>query len=481
MDLEGGGPWQLMWQLADETSRDGYATTRRLKWFQKINHFPQVRELGNKRYLTRNMAAAVAHFGGNVYDVFPRSYQVPAQLGEWQTAHRQALQNMQAGGTGGESNKGGLKKHHHKPLYIVKASAKDRGEGIRVVSGPSDLRPGERGVVQSYLQYPYLLNGYKFTMRIYAAYTSIDPVRLYLYPEGFVHMATDKYDPDPAKLRERYMHLTNPDINKERPVNKHNPRPFYWNFTELRAYIREHAGKVDDLVWRRIQTLAIKTLLCAEKKIAASAQQLVPFRGNSFEMIGMDVLLDDNLKPWLLEVNPDPDMSAHAGFQLAYVTKGHMLEDLLHLLGLGKAHRTESYQLQRNSMVQNLLDASTAHEEGKLAPKLSPMWRQAGFLEANGGEGREHKSGSRFGCDLGKTAVECGVGRDATLALIVAETSLEYSRERSWERLLPNGVDGEYLKWFYEAKKADKMLHCWEAEVMACTGRQKMDCTLCQK
>ena len=37
MDLEGGGPWQLMWQLADETSRDGYATTRRLKWFQKIN------------------------------------------------------------------------------------------------------------------------------------------------------------------------------------------------------------------------------------------------------------------------------------------------------------------------------------------------------------------------------------------------------------------------------------------------------------
>ena len=485
MDLEGGGPWQLLWQLADETSRDHYATTRRLKWFQKINHFPQVRELGNKRYLTRNMAAAATHFGADVYDVFPRSFQVPAQLGAWQTAHRLALQKQQAQASAVAAGTRILGGHHHKPLYIIKASAKDRGEGIRVVSGPGDLAPGEKGVVQSYLQYPYLLNGYKFTMRIYAAYTSVDPVRLYLYPEGFVHMATDKYDPDPAKLRERYMHLTNPDINKERPFYKRNPRPFYWNFKELRAYIREHAGGDDDLVWRRIQTLAAKTLLCAEKKISASAQEIVPFRGNSFEMIGMDVLIDDNLKPWLLEVNPDPDMSAHAGFQLAYETKGHMLEDLLHLLGLGSAHRSEAYQMGRSEMIQNVLDASKAEAEGSAAaapPALSPMWRQAGFLARDEkGHQKNMKHEGKYGCDLGKTAVACGVGTNAALAGIVAETSLEYTRERSWERVLPNGVDGAYLKWFYEVKAADKMLHCWESEVMACMGRKEMDCTLCRE
>ena len=475
MDNEGGGPWQLLWQLADETSRDKYATTRKLKWFQKINHFPDVRELGNKRYLTRNMAKAVAHFGADIYNVFPRSFQIPAEVGDWQRAHADAMRQYET-----EESKKSV--HPHKPLYIIKASAKDRGEGIRVISGPNDLKPRERGVVQSYLQYPYLLNGYKFTMRIYAAYTSVDPVRLYLYPEGFVHMATEKYNPDPSKLHERYMHLTNPDINKERLFYKQNPRPFYWNFAELRAYIRQHGGD-DNLVWRRIQTLAAKTLLCAETKISSSAQKIVPFRGNSFELIGMDVLVDDNLKPWLLEVNPDPDMSAHAGFQLAYVTKGKMMGDLIHLLGLGKDHRTESYQLSRSNVIQNIVDAAKAYANGRKAPPLSPLMKQVGFNDGSREEGKTDvhakKHLPQYGCDLGKTAVSCGVGTSEIMAGIVAETSLEYLRERDWERVLPNGLNDEYLEWFYQLKPTDKMLQCWERETMACSERYTMDCKLC--
>ena len=53
-----------------------------------------------------------------------------------------------------------------------------------------------------------------------------------------------------------------------------------------------------------------------------------------FELLGIDVLVDDTLHPWLLEVNPDPDLSAKSNFPLAKVVKSNLLHDLLHLVGM---------------------------------------------------------------------------------------------------------------------------------------------------
>ena len=49
---------------------NNFSDYRKLKSFQKINHFPGVRELGNKRKLQRNMRNAVKKYGFGVFDVY---------------------------------------------------------------------------------------------------------------------------------------------------------------------------------------------------------------------------------------------------------------------------------------------------------------------------------------------------------------------------------------------------------------------------
>lgn len=52
---------------------------------------------------------------------------------------------------------------------------------------------------------------------------------------------------------------------------------------------------------QEIDNVLVKTLVAVEDGI--------PFQPNAFEVFGFDVLLDRNLKPWLIEVNASPSMA----------------------------------------------------------------------------------------------------------------------------------------------------------------------------
>ena len=63
---------------------------------------------------------------------------------------------------------------------------------------------------------PYLIDGYKFDLRIYVLMNGISPLRVYIYKDGLARFATVPYQsPAPANLGNLCMHLTNYAINKE--------------------------------------------------------------------------------------------------------------------------------------------------------------------------------------------------------------------------------------------------------------------------
>jgi hypothetical protein len=63
---------------------------------------------------------------------------------------------------------------------------------------------------------PYLINGTKFDLRLYVLLTSVNPLRIYLYDDGLVRFASNKYTNDSSSVSDVFMHLTNYSINKVR-------------------------------------------------------------------------------------------------------------------------------------------------------------------------------------------------------------------------------------------------------------------------
>ena len=55
---------------------------------------------------------------------------------------------------------------------------------------------------------------FQFDIRIYVLLTSLDPLKIYMYDDGLVRIATELYTEDPASISESCIHVTNYDVNR---------------------------------------------------------------------------------------------------------------------------------------------------------------------------------------------------------------------------------------------------------------------------
>ena len=69
-------------------------------------------------------------------------------------------------------------------------------------------------VASEYLDKPFLIDGFKFDLRVYVAVTSINPLRIYMFEDGLVRFATAKYTEIVDTKKAKFTHLTNYSLNK---------------------------------------------------------------------------------------------------------------------------------------------------------------------------------------------------------------------------------------------------------------------------
>ncbi len=98
---------------------------------------------------------------------------------------------------------------------------------------------------------------------------------------------------------------------------------------ERRAVLEAASGRVD-AVWRAVDRLAVSVVLAALPSLVAESRAAVGVR--CFEVLGLDVLLDEGLAPWLVEVNHSPSWSVDGDVDAA--VKPALLDEVGSALGL---------------------------------------------------------------------------------------------------------------------------------------------------
>nr|XP_014340386.1 PREDICTED: tubulin polyglutamylase TTLL13 isoform X3 [Latimeria chalumnae] len=291
-------------------------------------------EICRKDLLARNMNRMLKLFQKE-YNIFPRTWCLPADYGDFQAYCR-------------------MKKNK---TYICKPDSGSQGKGIFITRNPKDIKSGEHMICQQYISKPFIIDGFKFDLRIYVLVTSCDPLRIFIYREGLARFATKRYvEPRENNLDDVCMHLTNYAINKHsenfiRDEEVGSKR----KLSTLNAWMEDRAYNMEKL-WVDIEDVVVKTLISAHPILKHNYRTCFPnhVAGSAcFEILGFDILLDRRLKPWLLEVNHSPSFTTDS--HLDREVKDMLLTNTFSLINLGACDKRKVLEEDKRRVKERLL------------------------------------------------------------------------------------------------------------------------------
>ncbi|XP_047457643.1 tubulin polyglutamylase TTLL4 [Mugil cephalus] len=396
---------------------------------QKLNHFPGTFQIGRKDRLWRNLSKMKARFGKQEFSFFPRTFILPQDIKHLRKAWEDS----------GSRQK-----------WIIKPPASARGTGIQVIHKWSQMPRKRPLLVQKYLHKPYLIGGNKFDLRIYVYVTSYEPLRIYIFSDGLVRFASCKYSSSMKTLGNKFMHLTNYSVNKKNSEYQANSddkacQGHKWALKALWQHLGSK-GVNTSLIWEKIKDIVIKTVIASEPYVNSLLKMNVRTPYSCHELFGFDIMLDENLKPWILEVNISP--SLHSNTALDVSIKGQMIRDLLNLAGFRIPSRDEAFSpcSSASSSTSSLCGGNrerskpdlSADEKVKRAFYLTQRCTDQDFLSS---------------------VLDVLTPEDVR---VLAESEDELSRRGEFERIFPSPSSSRYLRFFECPRYLNILMDQWE-------------------
>jgi len=211
--------------------------------------------------------------------------------------------------------------------WVIKPCIAGQSDGIDLIRG-RDFKadrdqPHGRTVAQEFVERPFLgFGGRKFHLRLYVLVTRWDPPGVFIHDEGMLFRSERTYDKD----RPSRQHDIFSGISKE-------VRPYA--FAALWSELGELQAR---LVRDRIVALLAQVMGRAVDITFGDPRSLDERGYSCFDLFGADVILDENLQPFLMEINQGPDLwvdgRGAANEALQRGLKGPLLQQLAHWVAL---------------------------------------------------------------------------------------------------------------------------------------------------
>jgi tubulin polyglutamylase TTLL9 len=322
VEVRDEGDWDFYW--CDVSWMREHFDHCYLEEHQRICHFRNHYELSRKNLMAKNLKRLKKQLEKDSKleaakcDFFPTTYELPSEYHIFVEEFKR--------------NPGSI--------WIMKPAGKAQGRGIFLFrklkditdwkkedyfhrdEDKSDKDSPETYVVQRYIEKPYLIGGKKFDIRVYVLVTSYVPLKVWLYRSGFARFSNTRFSLD--AISDAFVHLTNVAIQKTAP--DYDPeKGCKWSLQEFRLFLlAKHGSDVVRRIFQQIDEIFIKSL--------QSVQRIVINDKHCFELYGFDIMFDSSLKPWIIEVNASPSLTASS--QTDYDLKFGLLEDMLHIVDM---------------------------------------------------------------------------------------------------------------------------------------------------
>ena len=306
-----GDDWDLLWSLGepDLNFLVGRSPQRR------VNHLPGIGSLGVKSLLWRTVEDhrdLLKGRGIETVDFIPETFDMP---GDWERFHRRAEEEPEA-------------------VWIQKPKNSARGEGVALLGDPALAEPGANWLIQRYIDRPHLVDGYKYTLRWYVAVTDTDPLTAFVLDDGLAKFTSRPFADAPND--DRLAHLTNPDIQVTNPELTGGPR---------KLTLQRYADLLVDLgidpepLFTAIRQMLAFVVVAGRERLRHDPRDKGIRPSGTFELLGFDVLVDADLRPWLLEANVGPSLAVADTPDAANIeelaVKTRLIDSLIHVTGLG--------------------------------------------------------------------------------------------------------------------------------------------------
>jgi tubulin polyglutamylase TTLL6/13 len=216
------------------------------------------------------------------------------------------------------------------PRFIVKPEFGALGARIQILPAGTRCDCAEYAVVQAYLE-PRLATvkgpvpeGRKFDFRIYALILSGNPPRVYVYREGLTRICAEAYGSDSS-----FAQLTNTAVNKKAQIP----------IQELTKWLRDTLDQIypqraaRGVIWKKIKNAILLSVIAAAPYLDHRPDQAKPEvwdNSRRFQILGFDVMVDHQDRPYILEVNYRPSLSRDTDWETRI--KKELLVDALSIV-----------------------------------------------------------------------------------------------------------------------------------------------------